>query len=57
MIKDVIENNKRNTNVVEKLGTAKELERKLNGQDPIEWVRNYIKELNKKEKEGKQELL
>ncbi len=57
VIKDIIKNNKRTTKVVEKLGTVKELEKKLNGQDPIEWARNYIKELNKKEKEGKREVI
>ena len=42
VIKDVIENKKRTTKIVEKLGTQKELEEKLNGQDPIEWAKNYI---------------
>nr|WP_236915894.1 hypothetical protein [Clostridium sp. Cult2] len=50
VIKDIIENNKRTTKVVERLGTIKELEEKLNGQDPIEWAKKYIKELNEKEK-------
>ena len=53
IIKDTTKNNKRTTKVVEKLGTVKELEKKLNGQDPIEWAKDYIKELNRKEKEGK----
>ena len=49
VIKDVIEGNKRTTKIVEKLGTVRELEEKLNGQDPIEWAKEYIEELNKKE--------
>ena len=53
IIKDTTKNNKRTTKVMEKLGTVKELEKKLNGQDPIEWAKDYIKELNRKEKEGK----
>jgi len=57
VIKDVIENNKRTTKIVEKLGTVKELEEKLNGQDPIEWAKNYIDELNQKEKEEKRDVL
>lgn len=52
VIKDFTENNKRTTKIVEKLGTLKELEEKLNGQDPIEWAKNYIDELNKKEQEA-----
>jgi transposase len=57
VIKDVNKNNKRTTKIVERLGTLKELEKKLNGQDPIEWAKNYIDELNKKEKEEKREIL
>jgi transposase len=33
------------------------LEKKLNGQDPIEWAKKYIEELNRKEKEEKREVL
>jgi transposase len=57
VIKDVIENNKRTTKIVEKLGTIKELEEKLNGQDPIEWAKKYVEELKKKDKEDKREIL
>ena len=39
--------------IVEKLGTEAELREKLNGQDPYEWARQYIKELNEKEKENR----
>ena len=47
----------RTSKIVEKLGTVAELEKKLNGQDPIEWANKYIQELNKKEKEEKREVL
>lgn len=57
VIKDVIEKNKRTTKIIEKLGTITELEKKLNGQDPVEWAKKYISELNKKEKEEKREVL
>lgn len=43
--------------IVEKLGTEAELREKLNGQDPYEWARNYINELNKKEKEQKRDVI
>lgn len=43
--------------IVEKLGTEKELREKLNGADPYEWAKEYIEELNKKEKEEKREVL
>lgn len=57
VIKDILENNKRTTKIVEKLGTLKELEEKLNGQDPIEWAKKYIDTLNKKEEEEKRDVL
>ncbi len=57
VIKDVIKKNKRTTKIVEKLGTVKELEEKLGGQDPIEWAKNYVVELNKKEKEQTRDVL
>ena len=57
VIKDVKEGNKRTTKIVEKLGTLKELEEKLNGQDPIEWAKEYIEELNKKEDEQNRDVI
>ncbi|KAF1084707.1 Transposase DDE domain protein [Sporotomaculum syntrophicum] len=57
VIKDVIENNKRTSKIVEKLGTFKELEKKLNGQDPIEWAKEYIAELNRLEEKGKEPVV
>ena len=57
VIKDVTKKNKRTTQIVEKLGTVKELEEKLNGQDPIEWAKEYIEELNEKEKEQKRDVI
>jgi transposase len=53
-------NNKTQSNssvIVEKLGTEAELRKKLNGQDPYEWAKNYIEELNQKEKELKREVI
>lgn len=43
--------------IVEKLGTEAELREKLNGQDPYEWAKDYIDELNKKEKEQKRDVI
>lgn len=44
------------TKIVEKLGTYAELKKKLNGEDPIEWAKKYIQELNLKEKEEKRDV-
>ena len=57
VIKTIYTNRKEQTQIVEKLGTYDELLKKLNGQDPIEWAKKYIEELNKKEKEEKLEVL
>lgn len=57
VIKSTYENGAHSTKVVERLGTVKELEEKLNGQDPIEWAKKYIEGLNKKEKEEKRDVL
>jgi len=57
VIKSTYENGINSSKIVEKLGTVKELEEKLNGQDPIVWAKEYIKELNKKEKEQKRDVI
>lgn len=49
VIKDVIRNGKRTTKIVEKLGTLEELKKKLKNEDPIEWSKKYIKNLNDQE--------
>ena len=43
--------------IVEKLGTEVELREKLSGQDPYEWAKKYITELNEKAKEDSTEVL
>ena len=50
VIKDVVRNGKRTTKIVEKLGTLEELKKNLNNEDPIEWAKNYIVDLNNQEK-------
>jgi transposase len=54
--KCIYKNGKRSSRIVEKLGTAAELEKKLNGQDPIEWAKKYVEELTKREKERTREI-
>jgi len=43
--------------IVEKLGTEAELREKLNGADPYEWAKEYIRKLNEKEKEQTRKVL
>lgn len=56
VIKSIIVDGKRTSKIVEKLGTIKELEEKLNGRDPIEWANEYVKKLTKEERDGKLEV-
>ncbi len=57
IIKDVTVKGKRTTKIVEKLGTYDDLLKKLDGEDPIQWAKEYIKELNKKDRQNKQEII
>jgi transposase len=57
VIKTVYINGKEHTQIVEKLGTIAKLEKKLTGQDPIQWAKKYIEELNKKEKEESRQVI
>lgn len=57
VIEDVVENNKRTSKVVKKLGTVKELEKKLKGRDPIEWAKEYVAKLNRLEEKGKEPIV
>jgi transposase len=57
VVKSIYENGKHSSKVVEKLGTYDELLNKLSGQDPLEWGKKYVEELNIKEKEAKREVL
>jgi len=57
VIKTIYKNGKEYTKIVEKLGTYDELLKKLNGQDPKEWAKKYIEQLNREEKEETREVI
>jgi len=57
VIKTIYIDKKEKTKIVEKLGTEAELREKLNGEDPYEWAKKYIEELNKKEKEQTRDVI
>lgn len=57
VIKSTYENKKHSSKIVEKLGTFEELLEKLDGRDPIEWAKEYIEELNRKEKENSRKIM
>jgi hypothetical protein len=52
--KSVRENGRKYSKVIEKLGTVADLDKKLGGQDPIQWAEAYVKELTKREQAGRQ---
>ena len=55
VIKTVYKDGKQKTIIVKKLGTYASLLEKLNGEDPYEWARKQVDELNQKEQEEKHE--
>lgn len=57
VVKSLFVNGKRTSKVVEKLGTYAALSKAMDGQDPIEWAKKYVEELNRKEKKENQEVL
>ncbi len=57
VIKSTYKNGKHSSKIVEKLGTYDNLLKSLDGQDPIEWAKKYIDELNQKEKEDQRKIM
>ena len=57
VIKTSYSNGKEHTKIVEKLGTDDELLRKLNGQDPEQWAREHVEQLNREKLEENREIL
>ena len=52
VVKSVYENKKRTNVVVEKLGNLNDVKLRAGDQDPYEWAKVYVEELNRIEKEG-----
>jgi len=57
VIKTVYIQGKEKTITVEKLGRFSEIKERLNGNDPIEWAKKYIDELNKKEQAESKDIV
>lgn len=51
IIQDITKNGKRTTCVYENIGNYEKLKLRAGNEDPIMWLDNYVKELNKKSKE------
>lgn len=54
VIETVYDGKKEKTVIIEKLGTEKMLKEKLGNVNVEQWARNYVAELNRKAKEGKE---
>ena len=57
VIKDIYKNNKRTTKVVEALGNRQEILEKHPGVDPLEWAKNYAKQLKEEEKQKNAKII
>lgn len=57
VIKDVSVNGKRTTKVVEALGNCEDISKKYGVDDPFQWAKDYIKELNQSEKEDNRDVM
>lgn len=57
VIKSTYIDRKHSSKIVEKLGSYDDLLKKLDGKDPIEWAKEYIDDLNKKEKENSRKIM
>ncbi len=53
IIKDITINGKRTTRVYENIGNMDKLKQRAGDMNPLEWLDNYVKELNLKNKEEK----
>lgn len=57
IIKDVKKNGKRTTCIYENLGTLDKIKLRAGDEEPLVWLDNYVKELNKKSKEEKMPII
>ena len=52
IIKDIYKNDKRTTCVYENMGTIEKIKERAGNEEPLEWLKNYVAELNKKHKQN-----
>ena len=57
IIQDINKNGKRTTKVYENIGNFEKLKQRAGDKDPLVWLKNYVQELNKKEKENKMPVI
>ena len=52
IIQDIKKDGKRTTTIYENIGTIDKIKLRCGDEDPLTWLDNYVKELNKKQKEN-----
>lgn len=57
IIKNINRNGKRTTCIYENLGTLDKIKQRAGNQDPLVWLDNYVKELNRKSKEERMPII
>lgn len=57
IIQDINKNGKKTTKVYENIGNLEKLQQRAGNEDPLEWLDNYVKELNRKNKEEKMPII
>ena len=57
IIQDINKNGKRTTRVYENIGNLEMLKQRAGNQDPLVWLDNYVKELNRKSKEERMPII
>lgn len=57
IIQDINKNGKRTTRVYENIGNLEMLKLRAGNEDPIVWLSNYVKELNRKNKEERMPII
>ena len=57
IIQDINKNGKKTTRVYENIGNLEKLKLRAGNEDPFVWLENYVRELNKKNKEDKMPVI
>ena len=52
IIKDIKKNGKRTTQIYERLGNIEQIKNRANGQEPLIWIEQYIKNINEEIEKG-----
>ena len=57
IIQDITKNGKRTTKIYENIGNLEKLKQRAGNEEPITWLENYVRELNRKNKEARMPII